>query len=140
MENILMTNTGMWIDVQKAVIVSVTGGVVEIESVKSELNERQWQFAVWEIPTIVREKMLVEHLDRFYMGVSRSVLNANSIYIFGPGRAKSEFRKRLHQDKYRGSIIGVETTEAMTDLQIVNKVYARFEEQRFLESLGISNV
>ncbi len=42
--------------------------------------------------------------------------------IFGPGEAKGELEKRIAHEKVKVQIVGIETTDKMTDLQIVTKV------------------
>jgi hypothetical protein len=46
--------------------------------------------------------------------------------IFGPGEAKVELKKRLENVDLHGHIVGIETTDKMTDNQIVAKVRQRF--------------
>jgi hypothetical protein len=48
--------------------------------------------------------------------------------IFGPGEAKGELKKRLESKGLGGRIVGVETTDKMTERQIAAKVRAYFQE------------
>jgi len=123
-----MKTVGLWIDLQKAVIVSATEQVVDIEFVSSHIDSRRWQLDVWELPAAIRERMSDDHLGRFYKNVSGCVLDARSIIIFGPGEAKSELRRRLATDNYTGKIVGFESAGRMTDSQIVNKVQCQFDD------------
>jgi hypothetical protein len=58
-----------------------------------------------------------------------AVREAESILIFGPGKAKDELRKRLETNDLGGRIVGVETVDKLTDRQIAAKVRRRFEEK-----------
>jgi hypothetical protein len=53
--------------------------------------------------------------------------NADSIWIFGPGEAKGELKKRLERENLDGRIYRVETAGKMTDRQITAKVRQHFE-------------
>lgn len=123
-----MKTVGLWIDLQKAVIVSATEQVVDIEFVNSYIDSRRWQLDVWELPPAIRQRMSDDQLARFYKNVSGCVLDARSILIFGPGEAKSELRKRLDTDNYSGTIVGFESAGRMTESQIVNKVQCQFDD------------
>ena len=124
-----MKTVGLWIDLQKAVIVSTTEQVFDIEFVNSNIDSRRWQLDVWELPPAIRQRMSDDQLGRFYKNVSGCVLDARSIFIFGPGEAKSELRMQLGADNYGGTIVGFESAGSMTNSQIVNKVQSRFEDE-----------
>lgn len=121
-----MRNVGLWIDLQKAVIVSDTARGVDIEFVNSDIGNRRWQYDVWELPERVRQRLSIDQFARFYKSVSGSILDARSIHIFGPCNAKSELEKRLLIDKFTGPI-SVESAGRMTESQIVNAVSVRFK-------------
>lgn len=123
----MIKTVGLWIDLQKAVIVSATEQVVDIEFVNSYIDSRRWQLDVWELPPAIRQRMSDDQLARFYKNVSGCVLDARSILIFGPGEAKSELRRRLGTDNYSGTIVGFESAGSMTNSQIVSKVKQQFE-------------
>jgi hypothetical protein len=60
--------------------------------------------------------------------VSR-IRDADSILIFGPGEAKGELKARLEKDKLGGRVVGIETSDKMTDPQIVAKVRDHYLDQ-----------
>lgn len=123
-----MKTVGLWIDLQKAVIVSATDQIVGIEFINSHIDSRRWQLDVWELPAAIRQRMSDDQLGRFYKNVSGCVFDARSILIFGPGEAKGELRRRLGIDNYAGTIVGFESAGRMTETQIVTKVKSRFDE------------
>ncbi len=132
-----MRNVGLWIDLQKAVIVSDTGRAVDIEFVNSDIDQRRWQYDVWAIPAPIRQRLSLDQFGRFYTSVSGSVLDARSIHIFGPCDAKSELEKRLLIDKYTGPI-SIEFAGKMTESKIINQIRERFEGHRALAVSGMS--
>jgi hypothetical protein len=68
------------------------------------------------------------HLNIYYEAVIASLRDAESILIFGPGEAKGELKKRLEKSNLGGRIVGVETSDKMTDRQIAAKVRQYFAE------------
>jgi len=56
------------------------------------------------------------------------IRDAESILIFGPGEAKGELEKRLAAQGLGKRIVGIETTDKMTDGQIAAKVREHFRQ------------
>ena len=135
-----MKTVGLWIDLQKAVIVSATGQGAVIEFVHSDIDSRRWQLDVWKLPCDIRQRMSNDQLERFYKNVSGRVLDARSLFILGPGEAKGELRRRLGTDNFTGKIVGFESAGSMTEIQIVDRVHERFEELRALTVSGASGI
>jgi stalled ribosome rescue protein Dom34 len=75
-----------------------------------------------------RDRRFASHLDQYYDQVISHIRDADSILIFGPGEAKGELKKRLESKGLGGRIVGVETTDKMTERQIAAKVRAYFQE------------
>ncbi|MDI1242757.1 MAG: hypothetical protein PSX80_12645 [bacterium] len=122
-----MKNVGLWIDVQKAIIVSATEQVFDIDFVNSDIDSCRWQMDVWELPTAIRKRLSDDQLGFFYETVSGRVLDARSILIFGPGDAKSHLRRRLSTDHFAGTIIGFESSETISESQIFTRVKTSFK-------------
>lgn len=74
-----------------------------------------------------RDRRFASHLDRYYDQVISHIRDADSILIFGPGEAKGELKKRLESNGLGGRIVGVETTDKMTEHQVAAKVRAYFQ-------------
>lgn len=123
-----MKTVGLWIDLQKAIIVSDTERGVDIAFVNSDIDHRQWQYDVWELSAELRQRMSNDQMGRFYGSISGSILDSRSIFIFGPGEAKRELTKQLQSDFYGGTILDVESAGLMTNSQIVERVRTRFAE------------
>ena len=121
-------NVGLWIDHTKAVIFSLADEGAEIKRISSEL-ERDVRYSGGEQKESAekhKDKRLTGYLKNYYDEVLSYICNAESILIFGPGEAKSELKKRLENEKLHKNIVGMETTDKMTDNQIVAKVRQYF--------------
>lgn len=132
-----MRNVGLWIDLQKAVIVSDTGRGVDVQLVNSDIDHCRWQHDVWDLPASVRQQMCLSQFGRFYQNVSNRVVDARSIHILGPCGAKNELEKRLLIDKNTG-LISVEFAGKMTESKIIIHIRERFEGHRVLAVSGMS--
>jgi len=131
---------GLWIDHKKAVIVFLAGEGEEIKLVRSNV-EKQIQRAVGSrsggpfesqaVPSDDRQQReLTEHLNVYYNKVILCIRDAEFILIFGPGEAKGELKKHLDREELSGRIVGIETTDRMTDPQIAAKVRQYFLNQK----------
>ncbi|MCX6175566.1 MAG: hypothetical protein NTZ27_12505 [Ignavibacteriales bacterium] len=119
---------GLWIDHRKAVIVSITGDLEEIKSIKSNM-EKHVRFsgeAQEDSEEDIRDRRFASHLNKYYDEVISFIRNAESILIVGPGEAKVEFKKRLESEKQIGRVVGLETADKMTEPQIAEKVREHF--------------
>jgi hypothetical protein len=56
------------------------------------------------------------------------IRDADSILILGPGEAKGELQKQLEGQALGERIVGIETTDKMTDSQVAAKVRQHFLE------------
>jgi stalled ribosome rescue protein Dom34 len=64
-----------------------------------------------------------DQMDDFYETVIRKVRKARKIFIFGPGIAKKELKKKIEEQKdLSEKIAGVESADKMTQNQIMAKV------------------
>jgi hypothetical protein len=73
------------------------------------------------------DRQFAAHLDGYYDEVISRIRDAESLLIFGPGEAKGEFEKRLTRLGLGGHIASIETTDKMTEPQIVAKVRQYFQ-------------
>jgi hypothetical protein len=120
---------GLWIDHEKAVIVFVAGKDAEIDRINSNIEKHHRQSGVATPADDVRQRELTGHLNRYYDEVVSCIRDAEAILILGPGEAKGELRKRLEKEKLDGRIVGIETSDRMTDPQIVASVRGHFLNQ-----------
>jgi hypothetical protein len=121
---------GLWIDLHKTVIVTVIDEHEEIREIRSNDNKHMK-------PAVIKSKVLEENSEiknndakkqkehnfsGYYDGIVSMLHNADLIWIFGPGEAKIELKKRLDRADLGGRIVSVEAVNKMTDRQIVAKV------------------
>ena len=120
---------GLWIDYKKAVIVFVAGKDSETKLISSDIEKHHRQSGVATPADDVRQRELTARLNGFYDEVVSSIRGAESILILGPGEAKGELEKRLEKDNLSRRIVGIETSDKMTDKQIVAVVRGHFNQK-----------
>jgi hypothetical protein len=124
---------GVWIDHKKAVIVSVSAEGVTVKTLESEVGPHTRYSGHAGHPTPdgpqsgggekKHEARYDQHLDRYYDEVISQMGQPEALLIFGPGEAKLELKERLSRSKAISEhIVGIETTDKLTDPQIVAKV------------------
>jgi len=125
---------GLWIDHHKAVMVTVVNEKESTQEIRSNV-EKHVKLSPAKKPNVsamstaedVSDRRYVNHLSGYYDGVISLLRNADSIWIFGPGEAKLELKKRLEREELGGRIVSVETVDKMTDRQIAAKVRENFQ-------------
>jgi hypothetical protein len=128
---------GIWIDHKRAVIVSTSPDRVTTNTLKSDVgpHARYSDRAVYPTsggPQDGRgekkyEERYGQHLDRYYDEVISQLGQPEALLIFGPGEAKLQLKERLSRSKALSEhIVGIETTDKLTDPQIVAKVKEYF--------------
>jgi hypothetical protein len=128
-EKFMKTGVGLWIDHKKAVIVFVAGKDTEMKLIRSNIEKHRRQSGVAMPADDVRQRELMEHLNSFYDEVVSCIREAESILILGPGEAKGELKKRLEKDNLGRRIMGIKTSDKMTDKQIVAVVRGHFNQK-----------
>ncbi len=97
----------LWISRRKAIIVSTTDGVEEISHVEAT-GRRQEQGTPG------------EHRAEYYQRVIHAMLDAQSIFIFGPAQAKMELKSHiLKVEALSQRVMGTETVSGMTEDQLL---------------------
>jgi stalled ribosome rescue protein Dom34 len=130
MEKFVKKTVGLWIDHKKAVIVFVAGNDTQTRLISSNIEKHHRQSGVVMPADDVRQRELTGHLNSFYDEVVSCIRNAESILILGPGEAKGELRKRLEKDNnISRRIVGIKTSDKMTDKQIVAVVRGHFNQK-----------
>lgn len=132
-----MKNVGLWIDHHKAVIVTIENDREKTQEIISNMEEHI-QFS-GETPSTasnlirgstsgaVWNRRPEDRLESYFDGIISLIRNAESIWIFGPGEAKVELENRFKRDGLGARIVGIETVDIMTDLQISTKVRKLFQ-------------
>ena len=128
---------GLWIDHRKAVVVRIDGQKVTVAHIESaveghfRLKGGAPSCTCYGSQAVVsesqRENRVQQQFRRYYQEVIKALRSANAIFIFGPGEAKLELKKEIRKSKELASrIVGIETTDKMTDNQIAAKVREAF--------------
>lgn len=121
---------GVWIDHHKAVVVFVDGKKTDTKLISSHEEPHHRQSGVSLPADDVRQRQLTAHLNKYYDEVVSCITDAESILILGPGEAKGELRKRLEKDNLGRRTVDMETSDKITDPQIVALVRGHFVNQR----------
>jgi stalled ribosome rescue protein Dom34 len=133
-------NAGLWIDHREARIVMIPdSGEAAIRRLESNVEKHvrstggsrsSCPYGPQDVAAgDVQERRLANHLNAFYKEVIEHLRDVDAIYLFGPGEAKTEFQKQIKNKKFRERIVAVETSDKMTDNQLVAKVRKYFNEK-----------
>jgi len=131
----MKTNAGVWIDHREAIIVALTDSGEETTHIQSNV-ERQFGHskdqkqgspeASSAQADDSREREYTGHLAPFYDEIISRLSGAESVLIFGPGEAKGELKKRFEKHPNGSPTIAIETTDKMTEPQIVALIRHHF--------------
>jgi len=119
---------GLWIDHFKTVMVTVLDEKEETREIRSNVEKhlklpaKEPNLSTMSNAEDVVDRRFENHLSQYYDGVASLLWNADSIWIIGPGEAKTELKRRLERGQLGVRITGVETAGKMTDRQIEAKV------------------
>jgi hypothetical protein len=121
---------GLWIDYNKAVIVTIVHQGDGVRFLESNL-EKHVSFFRDSFRDGSAEDMysnrFTDHFSRYYDDIIAQIQDADSIQIFGPDQAKLELEKRLKKnEELNRQIVCIETVDKMTDRQIEAKVWQYF--------------
>ena len=120
---------GLWIDHNKAVIVSITNNVEERRIITSQMEHYVRHSN--NVPgdgsaEDVRDRRFWNHLGEYYDKVITYIGDAEAIQIFGPGEAKHELKKHLESKGKLDNIVSVDEAQRLTNRQIATRVRERF--------------
>jgi hypothetical protein len=128
---------GLWIDHHRTVMVTLANEKEMTWEIRSNIEKhlrlsgglraKKPNGSTMSKAEDVGDRRYGNHLNGYYDGVVSFLRNADSIWIFGPGEAKGELKKRLERENLDGRIYRVETAGKMTDRQITAKVRQHFE-------------
>ena len=122
----MQKTVGLWIDHKKAVVVFVDGRDTELKVISSDIEKHHRQSGVATPADDIRQRALTGDLNRFYDEVIDCIRDTESILVLGPGEAKGELSKRLEKDNLSRRIVGIKTSDKITDKQIVALVRGYF--------------
>ena len=131
---------GLWVDHEKAIIVSLMDGSHQVIQVESDIEGRfrlkggSRSNAPWGIQSATSESKrdfrYNKHLNIYFQHIIDLLKDAKHIFIFGPGEAKIELKKEIEKNNvFLDKISDIETTDKLTEPQIVAKVIKYFEKE-----------
>jgi len=131
---------GLWIDHEKAIIVSLMGESHKVIHVESDIEGRfrlkggSRSDTPWGIQSATSESKrdfrYSKHLNIYFQHIIDLLKDAKQIFIFGPGEAKFELKKKIEKNNmFLDKISDIETTDKLTEPQIVAKVKKYFEKE-----------
>jgi hypothetical protein len=127
---------GLWIDRNKAVIVTIANNIEARSIITSDMEHYVLYSTIVPgdgSPENIRDRRFWNHLGEYYDKIIAQIRDAEEIEIFGPGVAKYELEKHLERHGLAIHIVSMEEAEKMSDLQIGIKVQKRFPIQsRFI--------
>jgi hypothetical protein len=129
---------GIWIDHEKAVIVTLLGEQQMIERIESgaeshyRLSGGSRSRTPYGPQSVVSDRKPDERrrhqLHAYYQRLIEKLRDADSIYVLGPGEAHVEFEKEITASKRMApKIASVERVDKMTDRQIAARVREFFK-------------
>ena len=122
---------GLWIDHKEAFLIFIEEGLEETQHIESgvEKHVRFSGHGTSEPASAdnLRDRQFAEHLSKYYDTVITPLRDAESLFIFGPGEAKGELKKRLITHGLGERIVGVESADKMTAHQIRAKVLRHYQ-------------
>ena len=130
-------NIGLWIDHKKAIIVVQSEQGEDIQKIESGVGRhvryrgashpKSPYSAQYQQGDNQLDNKFNEQLNKFYDKIIAQLRAAEAVLIFGPGEAKGELEKRIAHEKVKVQIVGIETTDKLTDRQIATKVRSYFQ-------------
>ena len=132
--------TGIWIDHSKAIIVSLEQDEEKVSTIESKAGRRvrlsggsrtKSPYGPQDIaPESRRYRKYQQSLKSYYEKIYRKVGSSEALYIFGPGEAKTEFRKYVEGLKHNAPpVVKFESADKMTEGQLVARVKDYFGER-----------
>ncbi|MBT8289882.1 MAG: hypothetical protein KJO93_03540 [Muriicola sp.] len=136
-----MKKIGIWIDKEKAHIVTLEREKEHFKTIASELesfnvrggsrSKTKWgpQQVVHDSKYLEREK---HQMRDYFTNLADAVKNADVISVFGPAEVKEKFAKELSQKhpEIAAKVKAVDTADSMTDNQVKAMVKEHFGWER----------
>ena len=135
---------GIWIDHEKAFIVSLSGDEETKTIIESHAeghirlsggSRSRTTFGPQDVASEQKMEEKRKHqYRRYYQEIIQVIRDAGKIFIFGPGEAKIGLEKQIKKNKELSTkITGVKPADKMTEAQIVAKVKKVFHQSHNLQ-------
>ena len=135
----MKSKVGLWVDSKKAVIVFVKDKEVEKTVIESKIDTQLGRYdGVKSVEKYdsklvpaddIKERYLKGHFNIYFDEIISVIKDSERILIFGPGEIKTMLIKRMAKSKLDKLVEGVETTDKLTDPQVIAKVQKHFIKQ-----------
>jgi stalled ribosome rescue protein Dom34 len=134
----LKIEAGLWVDHRAACIVifSASGETTtwipsnEESQLRRSGEPSTGRFEYQQVPADdSRQREYTGHLARYYDKIISHLRDATDVVIFGPGEAKGELKKRFAKERPGLQLITTETTDKMSEGQIVAYVRHHFHHE-----------
>jgi len=124
-----MKNTGVWLDKEKALIITQENEIEELTTVKSLIEDYHVsggsgtkfkggpQDVVQDSKFLERQK---HQLKAYFKNIVAQIKETDNIVIFGPAETNEKFSKELHENysHLNTKVKGVKKADSMTDNQL----------------------
>jgi stalled ribosome rescue protein Dom34 len=121
---------GIWVDRQKAILMTIKNSETIVETIYSNLESRERvdgegrnnnRFGDQHIDDEKgKERRLEEKAKSFYSSIISKINQGEELVIFGPAEMKHQLAKKINKDtSCRIEILGIETADSMTENQLV---------------------
>lgn len=131
-------NVGIWLDNEKAYIITLVNGNETVEKIESNVETRvriEGETKSYSRlggmlinPQKKKTKRKNHQLKDYFKSIIRKTKDASSIYIFGPADAKTNLKKIVEQEKnLNKKLKRVDSSDRLTENQMIAKVKAVFK-------------
>ena len=132
----MIDGAGIWIDHRKAFVVTLSADGEDTKLILSSVEKHperggdsplKGRHEAQSVPADDRrQRALTGELNRYYDAVISTVRGYANVFLFGPGEAKNELRKRVVQMQVGEFVTTAEAADKMTDREIIAKVRGYF--------------
>jgi hypothetical protein len=122
-ETAMIDCAGIWLDHRKAFVVTLSADGEDTKLVLSRVEKHPERKV---LANERRQRAPPGELNKYYHAVISTVCGYENVFLFGPGEAKHELRKRVLQMKVCDFVTAAEAADKMTDREIIAKVREHF--------------
>ena len=126
----MKTQTGIWLDREKACVINLTEGKHNIKTIESDISKRErfegegkeygrfgGQFLSMENK---KKNRLKKQFDDYLRNIISVIKTADEIVLFGPAEMKTDLEKLIMKDhNLKDRLVAVKTADSMTEKQLV---------------------
>lgn len=110
--------SGLWIDHERAVIAFLSGGEEKVVLVRSHMKGSHQDASAMAAGGTAHD----DHARGYFDEVISYLRKADAIFVFGPGRAKTDMLRRMKYTNIEDRVKKVETTPRMSLAQVLARV------------------